>query len=63
MREQLIEARERYVRQIREFERHVASIDSAMKFFDEHPDMETIAGAMIALTATPSFPLIAPGRY
>jgi len=63
MREKLIESREQYVRQIREYEKHIAAIDAAMKFFDEHADMETIAAAMLALSTQPSLPVFVPGRY
>jgi hypothetical protein len=63
MREKLIEAREQYVRQIRELEKHVAAIDAGMKFFDEHPDMETVAAGMLALTSAPSMPFALPVRY
>jgi hypothetical protein len=63
MREQLIEAREKFVRQIREFEKQVAAIDAAMKFFDAHPDMEIVAGAMSALVNSPAMPYVIPGRF
>jgi hypothetical protein len=62
MREKLIESREHYERQIRELEKHVASIDAAMKFFDEHPDMETVAAGMLALTSSPTLPFVT-ARY
>lgn len=65
MREKLIEVRENYVRQIREYEKHLGNIDAAIKFFDEHPESEIVAGAMFSVMSAPAspFPVVPSLRF
>ncbi len=52
MREQLIEKKAQLETQIRR-------IDNALKFFDEHPEMENVLSAYMALMGM-NFPAIGP---
>jgi hypothetical protein len=42
MKEQLLE---------RKFQREIERIEKAIRFFDEHPEMETLLGAYMSLVA------------